>query len=65
MKTMKIKILTLAVSTVLGSQIAPVYAFPITLDIDAETTVTQYGRLMQIVPLAVPLLNPIQRVVVI
>jgi hypothetical protein len=43
MKTMKIKILTLAVSTVLGSQIAPVYAFPITLDIDAETTVTQYG----------------------
>jgi hypothetical protein len=43
MKTMKIKILTLAVFTVLGSQIAPVYAFPITLDIDAETTVTQYG----------------------
>lgn len=43
MKKMKIKILTLAVSTVLGSQIAPAYAFPISVNIDAETTVTQYG----------------------
>lgn len=42
---MKLRLVAIAVSSVFGTQVAPVYAFPVSVEIDAQTSALQLGVL--------------------